>query len=88
MVMNSIDGDMGFSFGFTIEVTHRYEFNRLIHGLSFGFTIVVILRYEFNRLIHGFPVGFTVEIIHTYELSELIDGIHLCSFLKSSIVMD
>ena len=48
---------MGFSFGFTMEVIHRYEFNRLIHGFSFGFTIEVILRYEFNRLIHGFQLG-------------------------------
>ena len=70
-------------FGFTIEIIHSYEINRLINGFFFGFTIEIIHRYELNRLIHGFSVGFTVEIIHSFELNGLIHGFHLSSFLKS-----
>ena len=45
------------SFGFTIEIIHRYELNRLIDGFSFGFTVEIIHSYELNRLIDGFHLG-------------------------------
>ena len=45
---------MGFSFGFTIEVILRYEFNRLIHGFPVRFTVEIIHTYELSRLIDGF----------------------------------
>ena len=49
---------MVFSFGFTIEIIHRYELNnRLIHGFSVGFTVEIIHSYELNRLIDGFHLG-------------------------------
>ena len=48
---------MGFSFGFTIEVIHRYEFNGLIHGFPVGFTVEIIHTYELSRLIDGFHLS-------------------------------
>ena len=48
---------MGFSFGFTIEVILRYEFNRLIHGFPGGFTVGIIHSYELSRLIHVFHLS-------------------------------
>ena len=48
---------MVFSFGFTVEIIHRYELNRLIHGFSVGFTVEIIHSYELNRLIDGFHLG-------------------------------
>ena len=64
-------------FGFTIEIIHSYELNRLINGFFFGFTIEIFHRYGLNRLIHGFSVGFTVEILYSFELNRLIDWFHL-----------
>ena len=46
-----------FSFGFTIEIIHRYALNRLIHGFSVGFTVEIIHGYELNRLIDGFHLS-------------------------------
>ena len=50
-----------FSFGFTIEIIHRYELSRLIDGFSFGFTVEIIHSYELNRLIDGFHLGSPLE---------------------------
>ena len=47
---------MGFFLGFTIEIFHRYELNRLIHG-SVGFTVEIIHSFELNGLIHGFHLS-------------------------------
>ena len=48
---------MGFSFGFTIEVILRYEFNRLIHSFPGGFTVGIIHSYELRKLIHVFHLS-------------------------------
>ena len=48
---------MVFSFGFTIEVIHKYELYRLIDGFSVGFTVEIIHSYELNRLIDGFHLS-------------------------------
>ena len=60
--MNSTDWYMVFSFGFTLEVILRYEFNILMHGFPVGFTVEIIHTYELSRLIDGFHLSSFLKL--------------------------